>query len=614
MDDDKDILRILSCGSVDDGKSTLIGRILHDCGVLYEDQLALLERERTAEGLPDFSCLLDGLLAEREQAITIDVAYRSFRTKSRRYLVADAPGHEQYTRNMVTGASTADVALLLVDAERAGNGLLPQTIRHSAVCALMGIPDIIVAINKMDRLGYNREAFSKIELEYRNQIRKLNFRSVVCLPVSALHGDNVCHRSGAMSWYKGPVLLDILEKLAPNGKDAGSLRLPVQWVALRSRFRGLTGTIASGRIRTGQRIALLPSGRTSAIRNLSTPDGDREEAGRGEAVCVQLADDVDVSRGEMIVDADDRPEVAEQFAARLVWLNDPPLVAGRTYVFRTTVTEAKATIAEVSSRVDLHSLDEVPAKELHPNDIGRVKFSLDRRIPFEPYDRNRDLGGFLLIDRMSGNTLGAGMIEHALRRSHAITWHTFELGKSAHAAQKSQKPRVLWFVGLSASGKSTLADLVAKTLHGHGHHVYILDGDNLRHGLNRDLGFAEHDRAENIRRASEVARLMVDAGLIVLASFITPYREDRIAIRERFEPGEFVEIFVDTPLDVCVQRDPKGLYRRAMAGELPNFTGVSAPFEPPVEPELRLDGTRSPAELVETIMDFVAPGIVFRES
>lgn len=614
MSDEKNILRILSCGSVDDGKSTLIGRILHDCGVLYEDQLALLEKERTEEGLPDFSCLLDGLLAEREQAITIDVAYRSFRTPGRRYLVADAPGHEQYTRNMVTGASTADVALLLVDAERAGGGLLPQTIRHSAVCALMGIPDIIVAVNKMDRLDYSREAYSKIELEYRNRIQKLSFRSVTCLPVSALHGDNVCNRSEAMPWYKGPVLLDILEKLESAGTDEGALRLPVQWVASKPPFRGLTGTVASGTVRKGQRIALLPSGRTSTIATVAAPDGDRTEAKRGEAVCVSLADDVDVSRGEMIVDADNQPEVADQFSARMVWLNEPALVEGRTYIFRTATTEARATIAEVSSRVDLHSMDESPSKELHPNDIGRVKFALERRIPFEPYDKNRDLGGFLLVDRVSGNTLGAGMIEHALHRSHAITWHSFELGKEAYAAQKLQKPCVLWFVGLSASGKSTLADLTAKILHTQGRHVYILDGDNLRHGLNSDLGFAEHDRAENIRRASEVARLMVDGGLIVLASFITPYRADRTAIRERFEPGEFIEIFVDTPLEVCAQRDPKGLYKRAMAGDLPNFTGVSAPFEPPAAPELHLDGTRPPEELAEKIVEFIATRITARKN
>lgn len=599
------ILRVLSCGSVDDGKSTLIGRMLYDCGTLYEDQLALLEKERTAEGLPDFSCLLDGLLAEREQAITIDVAYRSFRTKTRRYLVADAPGHEQYTRNMVTGASRADVALLLVDAVRADQGLLPQTIRHTVISSLMGIPDIIVAVNKMDCRGYDQRVFARIEDEYRRRIAGLNFRSVTCVPVSALRGDNVVHRSEAMPWHTGPSVLELLETNQPGAAADEPFCLPVQWVARCPDFRGLAGTVISGKIEVGQKVGLSPSGLTSTVKRLAALDGDRPRAEREDAVCIQLADDIDVSRGEMLVDPDHRPETADQLAARIVWLNDPPLVAGRTYLFRMGTMEGRATVTELSSRLDLNSMAEQPAKELQPNDVGRVKIFLDRPLPFRPYAENRDMGAFLLVDRVGGNTLGAGLIEYALRRSHSVFWQDFELNQEAQAAQKNQKPCVLWFTGLSASGKSTVAGLAAKRLHGLGRHVYILDGDNLRHGLCRDLGFTEADRAENIRRASEVARLMTDAGLMVLASFISPYRDDRAAIRDRFGPGEFFEIFVDTPLSVCVARDPKGLYAKALDGKLPNFTGVSAPFEAPENPDLHLDGQAEPDQLVQQVLDFL---------
>lgn len=602
---ERSLLRVLSCGSVDDGKSTLIGRLLYDCGTLYEDQLALLEKERTAEGLPDFSCLLDGLLAEREQAITIDVAYRSFRTANRRYIVADAPGHEQYTRNMVTGASRADVALLLVDVMRARQGLLPQTIRHTAISALMGIPDIIVAINKMDCCGYDRHAYTEIEAEYRSRIEGLNFRSVTCVPVSALRGDNVCHLSPQMPWYEGKTVLELLETLEPVKPADRPFCLPVQWVARVPEFRGLTGTVSSGSVRVGQKVALSPSGLTGTVKRIASLEGDRPEAGLDQAVCLQLEEDLDVGRGEWLTDAEHVPEVADQLAGRLVWLNEPPLVPGRDYIFRLGTAEAKATITELSSRLDLNTLQEKPAKELQPNDVGRIKLALDRRLPFVPYAQNHDLGGFLLVDRISGNTVGAGMIEMALRRSHSVFWHEFDLNQRAHAVQKNQKPALLWFTGLSASGKSTIANLSARMLHAQGRHVYILDGDNLRHGLNRDLGFTEADRAENIRRASEVARLMVDAGLIVLAAFISPYRRDRTSIRDRFQPGEFFEIFVDTPLSVCVKRDPKGLYAKALDGQLPNFTGVSAPFEEPVAPDLRLNGELPPEQLAEEILTFL---------
>lgn len=599
------LLRILSCGSVDDGKSTLIGRLLYDLGTLYEDQLALLEKERTAEGLPDFSCLLDGLMAERQQAITIDVAYRSFRSSTRRYLVADAPGHEQYTRNMVTGASRADLALLLVDSTRAGQGLLPQTIRHTLISSLMGIPDIIVAVNKMDLCNYDQNIFTAIEAEYRRRIQKLSFRSIRCVPVSALRGDNVVHRTEAMSWYAGPSIMEILEDTEPPTASEQSLCLPVQYVARCPEFRGLAGTIFSGTLKPGQKVNLLPSGLSTTVKRLATLDGELQNAEKDDAVCVQLADELDVSRGEVLVDPQRPPEVADQLTARLVWLNDPPLVAGRSYLFRLGTAEGRATVTELSSRLDINSMEEKPAKELQPNDVGRVKIMLDRPLPFYPYAENRDMGAILLIDRVSGNTLGAGLIQYALRRSHSVFWQNFELNQEAHAAQKQQQPCLLWFTGLSASGKSTIAGLAAKKLHALGRHIYILDGDNLRHGLNSDLGFTEGDRAENVRRASEVAKLMVDAGLIVLACFISPYRSDRAALAERFKPGQFYEIFVDTPLSVCVARDPKGLYAKALDGHIPNFTGISAPFEEPSQPALHLDGQGDPDELAQKVVDFL---------
>jgi bifunctional enzyme CysN/CysC len=598
------LLRILSCGSVDDGKSTLIGRMLHDCGALYEDQLALLERERTASGFPDFSVLLDGLLAEREQGITIDVAYRSFRTHSRRYLVADAPGHEQYTRNMVTGASRCDVAILLIDITRLNQGFLPQTIRHTVIAALMGIPDIIVAVNKMDACGYERLIFEKTVAEYRSRIQNLSFRSVHCTPISALHGDNVVHKSSNMNWYTGETILELLEELEPPEASEGSFCMPVQWVSRHGDFRGLCGTAISGKAEKGQRVFILPSGKESTIKRIASLDGDKPSVQAEDAVCIQLSDDIDVGRGSLLTE-DKNIEVADQFEGKVVWLNSPSLVEGRSFVFRMATAEANATITELSARLELNTMKEEPAKELHPNDVGRVKIYIDKNLPFLPYKENRDLGAFLLVDRISGNTLGAGMFDMALRRSHTIFWQNFNLTKTAHASQKGQKPCAVWLTGLSASGKSTVADLAAKMLHGKGRHVYILDGDNLRYGLNRDLGFAESDRAENIRRASEVAHLMVDAGLIVFACFISPYREDREAIRSLFQPGEFFEVFVDTPLSVCIKRDPKGLYAKALDGKLPNFTGVTAPFEPPENPDLHLNGEEPVEHLAAELIDFI---------
>ena len=602
---EKPLLRILSCGSVDDGKSTLIGRILHDCGTLYEDQLTLLEKERTSEGLPDFSALLDGLLAEREQAITIDLAYRTFRTTTRRYLVADAPGHEQYTRNMVTGASRAEAALLLIDVMRSKNGLLPQTLRHTMVAALMGVPHLIVAVNKMDARCYDQAAFTAVERDFFERTKGLKFASVHCVPVSALRGDNVCNQSPAMPWYQGPPLLDILEKLESAELTKGGFRLPVQWVARAAGFRGLAGTVISGSLKVGQKVALSPSGLTGTVQRLADLAGDREEAGPEEAICLQLAEDLDVGRGEVLSSLDDRPETGDHLAARVVWFSEAPLVAGRTYLLRQATASARATVTELSAKISLETLAEVPAKELRMNDLGLIKLRLDRKLALAPYIESRDLGGFILVDPLNAATLGAGLLSFILRRSHNLFPHDFSLDARAQAAQKGQTPRVLWFTGLSASGKSTLAEKAAKALHAQGRHVYILDGDNLRCGLNQDLGFSEADRAENIRRAAEVAKLMTEAGLIVFACFISPYQRDRQAARDLFPAGMFLEIFVDTPLSICMARDPKRLYAQALDGGLPNFTGLTAPFEAPEQPDLRLDGQADPEALTRTILDFL---------
>ncbi len=605
-DENSSVLRLLTCGSVDDGKSTLIGRILHDCDLLYDEELKTLENERTAEGLPDFSALMDGLLGEREQAITIDVAYRSFATANRRYLVADAPGHEQYTRNMVTGASRADAALLLVDATKAVGGLLPQTKRHTYILSLVGVPHIIVAINKMDVMHYSREVFSMLEKMYREYAADLGFKSLHCIPVSALRGDNVKDKSAATDWYSGKTLLETLEAIEPVAEERGAFRMPVQLVSrIDDGSRCLSGTIVSGQVAVGDEIAIQPSGVQSTVRRITTMRGDREVAVAEDAVNVQLATEVDVWRGDLLSCVDRPPEIADSFSARMVWLNDPNLVVGRTYIFRLGTTEALATVAELSAKIDLDTRRESAAKSLGVNDLGRVKLILNRPVPLAPYKESRDLGGFILVDRLTSRTLGAGMIEHSLRRSHNVLWQDFAIDKKSSSAQKGQKPFVLWFTGLSASGKSTVANLVAQRLFVSGKHLYSLDGDNLRHGLCNDLGFAESDRAENIRRAAEVACLMVDAGLIVLASFITPYEADRRSIRDRFEADEFLEIYVKTPIEVCAERDFKGLYKKAFAGELPNFTGVTAPFEEPVNPEITLDGTMTPEGLSDQVIAFL---------
>jgi bifunctional enzyme CysN/CysC len=591
----KPLLRFITCGSVDDGKSTLIGRLLHESKALFEDQLAALasdsRRFGTQNGELDFALLVDGLSAEREQGITIDVAYRFFDTERRKFIVADCPGHEQYTRNMATGASTADLAIVLVDARR---GLLPQTRRHSYICALLGIRHVLLAVNKLDLRDWSQEVFDDIVDGYRALAAQLGIDSVQPIPISALRGDNVVERSANMPWYGGPSVLEHLEQVElPNTDARGGLRLPVQWVSRPHQdFRGFAGTIAAGNIRVGERIVVLPSGRRSTVARVLVADADSDRAVAGQAVTVTLADELDISRGDLIAAAGDPPQVADQFAVHLLWMSAQALLPGRPYLLRLGPRTLGAQVMEIKHKVDVNTQDHLAAKRLELNEVGYCNLSVDQPLVFEPYRQNRALGGFILIDRQSNDTVAAGTIDFALRRAANVHWQAVDIDRAARAAQKGQHPRCLWFTGLSGSGKSTIANRVERELHAQGFHTYLLDGDNVRHGLNRDLGFTDEDRVENIRRVAEVARLMVDAGLIVLVSFISPFRAERRMARALFEPGEFIEVFVDTPLAECERRDEKGLYAKARAGLLPNFTGISAPYEPPEAAELVLDTTR----------------------
>jgi bifunctional enzyme CysN/CysC len=590
---EKDLLRFLTCGSVDDGKSTLIGRLLWDAKLIFDDQAQALaadsRRLGTRDGDIDFALLLDGLQAEREQGITIDVAYRFFATEKRKFIVADTPGHEQYTRNMVTGASTADAAVILVDARK---GLLPQTRRHSFIVSLMGIRHVALAVNKMDAVGYDEAVFAAIRDAYLGFAAPLGFTGIACLPISALQGDMVYRRGEAMPWYDGPTLMDWLEAVEV-GSDAAALpfRMPVQWVCRPDAdFRGYCGSVASGRVRVGDAVAVPSSGQTSTVRRIVTFDGDMSEASAGDAVNLVLADEIDVSRGEMLAAADARPDFCDQFLAKIVWMQAEPLLPGRKYLMKIGADLVAAQVSEIKHRINVDTFEETAARRLALNEIGVCNLAADRAVAFDPYAKNRGTGRFILIDRYSNATVGAGLIEHALRRATNVHRQKETVGKAARAALKGQKPCVLWFTGLSGSGKSTLADRVERELHARGRHTVILDGDNLRHGLNRDLGFTEADRVENIRRVAEVAKLFVEAGLIVLVSLISPFRADRRMARELLGEGEFLEIFVDTPLAVCEARDVKGLYAKARRGEIPNFTGIQAPYEPPEAPDLRLDG------------------------
>ncbi len=598
----------MTCGSVDDGKSTLIGRLLYEAELLFEDQLQTLESDSKTAGTQggelDFALLLDGLEAEREQGITIDVAHRYFETERRKFIVADTPGHEQYTRNMVTGASSADCAVLLLDAR---TGALTQTRRHTYIVSLLGLRHVALAINKLDLIEYSQSRFDEIAAEYRRFARELGLELVVCIPTSGLRGDNVVKRSPHTPWYRGPTLLEYLESVEVNGarlRDA-PLRLPVQWVNRPDAdFRGFAGLVVSGTIQRGDRVVVTPSASESTIERIVTYEGDLERAVAGQSVTVTLADEIDVSRGDVIACVGSPPRVADQFEATVVWMADDPMLRGRSYLIRIGTSTAVATVAPLKYKVDVDSLAHAPAEELELNEIGVCELELDRAIAFDPYAENRDTGGFVLIDRVTNATVGAGLLHFELRRSHNIQWQAVEVDKRAHARLKGQRPCLLWLTGLSGAGKSTIANLVEKRLHTLGRHTYLLDGDNVRHGLNKDLGFTDADRVENIRRVAEVAGLMVDAGLIVIASFISPFRSERWMARKLLDPDEFIEVFVDAPLAVAEARDCKHLYERARRGEIKHFTGIDSPYEPPEGPEIHIDTTAAtPEEAAAMIID-----------
>jgi bifunctional enzyme CysN/CysC len=601
----KSLLRFLTCGSVDDGKSTLIGRLLYDSKMIFEDQLAALEadsrRVGTQGGEIDFALLVDGLAAEREQGITIDVAYRFFSTDRRKFIVADTPGHEQYTRNMVTGASTADAAVILIDARR---GVLTQTRRHSYLVQLLGIRHVVVAVNKMDLVGWSQEVFDGIVADYRAFAAQIGLETFQAIPMSALKGDNVAEAGGGAPWYEGPTLLSWLET-APVGDDASSqpFRLPVQWVNRPNLdFRGFSGLISAGTVRPGDLVRVSPSGRESRVRQVITGTSESPQARAGQSVTLTLEDEIDISRGDVLAQADAPVSVADQFEATLVWMDESPMLPGRPYLLKLGTRTVSASITEPKYRVNVNTLEHLAAKRLDLNEIGVCNISTDAPLAFEPYAESRDLGGFILIDRITNRTVGAGMIRFALRRSQNVHWQALDVDRTARAALKGHRGRVIWFTGLSGSGKSTIANMVEKKLHAMGRHTYLLDGDNIRHGLNRDLGFTDEDRVENIRRVAEVARLMADAGLIVLVSFISPFRAERALARSLMPEGDFVEVFVDTPLAVAEQRDVKGLYAKARAGVLKNFTGIDSPYEPPESPDIRIDTTQvSAPDAAETI-------------
>jgi len=604
----KSLLRFLMCGSVDDGKSTLIGRLLYETQALYADQLATLEddsrRAGTQNGELDFALLTDGLAAEREQGITIDVAYRRFSTEHRHFIVADAPGHEQYTRNMVTGASTADCAVILIDARL---GVSRQTRRHSYLVALLGIEHIVVAVNKMDTVEYSSERFDEIQRSYADVMARIEFSGeATCIPVSALRGVNVLERSADTPWYEGPTLMEYLETVeVERSAIASPFRMPVRWVnRASSDFRGFAGTIVSGTVAPGDEIVCAPSGASSRIDRIVGADGDLERAIAGQAVTITLADQIDCSRGDVIATPADPPTISDQLQATIVWMHEEPMLRGRNYLMRIGSATVGATVSPLKYKLNVDSLEHIAATHLELNEIGRCDLELSTPVAFDPYRSNRDTGAFILIDRITNETVGAGLIEFALRRSQNIRWQTVTVDRAARSSALSQTPCVLWLTGLSGAGKSTIANLVEAELHRRGHHTYLLDGDNVRHGLNRDLGFTDADRVENIRRVAEVSRLMLDAGLIVIVSFISPFRSERQMARSLFDEGQFLEVFVDTPLSVAEERDTKGLYRKARSGELANFTGIDSPYQPPEDPEIRLDTTsQTVEESVAAVLD-----------
>ena len=596
----KETLRFITCGSVDDGKSTLIGRLLYESKCIFDDQLKALETESKRYGTQgekiDFALLVDGLEAEREQGITIDVAYRFFSTDRRRYIVADTPGHEQYTRNMATGASTAQMAVLLIDSRK---GILPQTRRHHRIVTMMGIRHIVLAVNKMDLMGFEQSVFDRIEADYREFAKDANLTTLQAIPLAAVSGDNVLKRSENTPWYKGPTLFDHMDTVTVREvATRAAFRMPVQWVSRPNlNYRGFCGRIAEGSVKTGDAVRVLPSGKTTTVKSIDFFEDQLPEAEAGASITLTLNDEVDVSRGDLIVTTDHPPEVADQFQVKLLWLSEEPLVPGRSYWLKVHAKEVSATVMEIKHREDINTGSHLAAKVLNLNEIAVVTISTTHPVAFEPYTVNRTLGGFVFIDKLSCATVGAGMIEFALRRSTNIHWQSLEVGKAQRALLKNQTPRCIWFTGLSGSGKSTVANQLEKRLHAEGKHTYMLDGDNVRHGLNRDLGFTDADRVENLRRVAEVAKLMVEAGLIVIVSFISPFRAERRAARDLFGPEEFVEIHVSTPIAECEKRDVKGLYAKARKGELKNFTGIDSPYETPENPEMVIDtSTKSPEE------------------
>ncbi|WP_347302161.1 sulfate adenylyltransferase subunit CysN [Croceibacterium sp. TMG7-5b_MA50] len=604
----KGLLRFITCGSVDDGKSTLIGRLLYDSKMIFEDQLAALEADSARVGTQgreiDFALLVDGLAAEREQGITIDVAYRFFSTERRKFIVADTPGHEQYTRNMVTGASTADLAVILVDARK---GVLVQTRRHSFLCQLLGIRHLVLAVNKMDLVRYDQPTFDAIVADYRAFAASIGVEQFTAIPLSGFRGDNITAAPSANTpWYAGPSLMHHLETVEVGNDVAQerAFRMPVQWVNRPNLdFRGFAGQIASGVVRPGDAVRIVPSGRTTTIKAIETFDGPLDQAVAGQSVTLTLADEVDCSRGDVIAAAEHPPEAAEQFKASIVWMGEEAMIPGRAYWLKLGTQMVSASVAAPRYEIDVNTLEHLASPTLSLNGIGVAEVTADRPLVFEPYADSRALGGFILIDKLTNATVAAGLLQNALRRAQNIHWQALDVDRHAHAALKGQQPQVLWFTGLSGSGKSTIANLVEKKLHAAGRHTFLLDGDNIRHGLNKDLGFSEVDRIENIRRVGEVAKLMTDAGLIVLTAFISPFRAERELVRGLIPDGEFLEIFVDTPLEVAEARDTKGLYRQAREGKLPNFTGISSPYEAPERPELRIDTTRiTPEQAAEMIV------------
>ncbi|OUR80144.1 adenylyl-sulfate kinase [Alphaproteobacteria bacterium 46_93_T64] len=607
----KGMLRFITCGSVDDGKSTLIGRLLWDSKMLFEDQIATLASESkrvgTQGGNLDYALLLDGLQAEREQGITIDVAYRFFATDKRKFIVADTPGHEQYTRNMVTGASTADLAVILIDARK---GILTQTMRHSFLVSLLGIKNVILAVNKMDLVDYDNHVFNKIVQEYNEFAAELDFNAVTPIPLSALAGDNIIAHSENMRWYQGPTLLSHLEDVqVDEDLEDKPFRLPVQWVNRPNLdFRGFSGTVASGSIHIGDGIVEPASGQTSTVKDIVTFDGSQETAYAGQAITITLNDEIDISRGDTLCALQDRPVTADQFEAKLVWMSSEELLPGRNYILKMGANTSTARVSALKYKINVNTLEHTAAKTLALNEIGVCNFALDKAVSFDAYGENRKTGSFILIDRFTNETVGAGVIDFALRRAENIHWQSVDIDKKARAEQKSQQPAVLWFTGLSGSGKSTIANQVEKKLHIMGKHTYLLDGDNVRHGLNKDLGFTDADRVENIRRVGETAKLFADAGLITLVSFISPFRSERQMARNLMEEREFLEVFVDTPLEICEERDIKGLYAKARAGEIKNFTGIDSAYETPENAEIIIEGGKLSVEaaadvIIETLKE-----------